>query len=186
MTNPSPWSVRIGIDQVSEAGRQMTIEADAEIRQALAEQASLTGISRLTATFQLTRHGGDKLRVAGRVKATVGQLCILTLEPITNEIDEPIDLLFLPEGRAGNAAAAIAEAALDLPVADNDDIPEIAPNGVVDLGGVATEFMLLGVDPYPRKPGVVFEAPAMDEEPAKHPFAALAALKGRQDPERNN
>ena len=30
---------------------------------------------------------------------------------------------------------------------------------MVDLGAVATEFLLLGIDPYPRKPGAVFEAP---------------------------
>ena len=46
----------------------------------------------------------------------------------------------------------------------------------VDLGAVATEFLLLGIDPYPRKPGAVFDAPATGD-PAGHPFAALAALK---------
>jgi len=177
----SPWSVRIGIDQVPDAGRQMVIEADAAIRQALAEQAGLTEISRLTATFTLTRPHGEKLRVTGRVNASVGQVCVVTLEPVTNEIDEPIDLVFLPESRA-----AVLDRELDLPVADNDDIPETTQNGMVDLGAVATEFLLLGIDPYPRKPGVVFEAPAAPADPDEHPFAALAALKGRQDPERDN
>jgi uncharacterized metal-binding protein YceD (DUF177 family) len=181
MKPASPWSVRIGIDQVPDAGRHMTIEADAATRQALAEQGGLTGISHLTATFTLLRPHGEKLRVTGRVKATVGQLCVVTLEPVTNEIDEPIDLVFLPESRA-----AALERTLDLPVADNDDIPETTQNGVVDLGAVATEFLLLGIDPYPRKPGVVFETPAPAADPDEHPFAALAALKGRKDPERDH
>jgi uncharacterized metal-binding protein YceD (DUF177 family) len=182
MTGPSPWSVRIGIDQVPDAGRQMVIEADAEIRQALAEQAELTGISRLSATFTLTRPQGEKkLRVTGRVKASIGQVCVVTLEPVTNEIDEPIDLVFLPEARA-----AALDRMLDLPVTDNDDIPETTQNGMVDLGAVATEFLLLGIDPYPRKPGVVFETPAAPADPDEHPFAALAVLKGRNDPERDH
>ena len=49
-------------------------------------------------------------------------------------------------------------------------------DGVVDLGAVATEFLLLGIDPYPRKPGAVFDAPPAGDA-AGHPFAALAALK---------
>jgi uncharacterized protein len=181
MKPASPWSVRIGIDQVPDAGRQMVIEADAPTRQALAEQAGLTEISRLTATFTLNRPHGEKLRVTGRVNATVGQLCVVTLEPVTNEIDEPIDLVFLPETRA-----AALDKTLDQPGTDNDDIPATTQNGMVDLGAVATEFLLLGIDPYPRKPGVVFETPEPAGEPDEHPFAALAALKGRTDPERDH
>ena len=38
------------------------------------------------------------------------------------------------------------------------------------------EFLLLGIDPYPRKQDAVFaSAPAGD--PAARPFAALASLK---------
>jgi hypothetical protein len=47
--------------------------------------------------------------------------------------------------------------------------------GRIDLGALATEFLMLAIDPYPRKPGATFEAPAAD--PGGHPFAALAALK---------
>ncbi len=32
-------------------------------------------------------------------------------------------------------------------------------DGTVDLGAIATEFFLLGIDPYPRKEGAEFEAP---------------------------
>ena len=93
----------------------------------------------------------------------------MTLEPIESEIDEAIDLVFLPE------AAAAADAA-DLQAVEADDPPETLSDGVVDLGAVATEFLLLGIDPYPRKPGAVFDAPPAGD-PASHPFAALAALK---------
>ena len=34
-----------------------------------------------------------------------------------------------------------------------DDSPEPLVGGAVDLGAVATEFLVLGIDPYPRKPG---------------------------------
>jgi uncharacterized membrane protein HdeD (DUF308 family) len=52
----------------------------------------------------------------------------------------------------------------------------IAIDGVADLAAAATEFLLLAIDPYPRKPGAVFDLPNAGETGA-HPFAALAALK---------
>ena len=54
--------------------------------------------------------------------------------------------------------------------------PEPLIGGVVDLGALATEFLILGLDPYPRKPGAVFEPP-QDVKPDPGPFAALAGLK---------
>jgi hypothetical protein len=51
--------------------------------------------------------------------------------------------------------------------------PEPLVGGVVDLGAIATEFLVLGLDPYPRKPGAIFEPP-QEREPDENPFAALA------------
>jgi hypothetical protein len=49
-------------------------------------------------------------------------------------------------------------------------------NGTVDLALLTVEFLILGIDPYPRKPGATFQAPEAGQ-PGPHPFAALAALK---------
>ncbi len=133
---------------------------------------ALPALPRLEASFDLTRHGRDGLRVAGRVAATVVQNCVVTLDPIESEIDEIINLMFVPASQAPapkpNAAAYQA--------VDSEDPPETLHDGVVDLGAVATEFLLLGIDPYPKKPGVAFDAPVAND-PSGHPFAALAALK---------
>jgi len=50
--------------------------------------------------------------------------------------------------------------------------------GKVDLGAIATEFLLLGIDPYPRKAGAEFAAVKTADDSAR-PFAALEALKKR-------
>ena len=55
--------------------------------------------------------------------------------------------------------------------------PEPLIGGEVDLGAIVTEFLMLGIDPYPRKEGAEFEPPARHEDASEHPFAALAALK---------
>ena len=55
------------------------------------------------------------------------------------------------------------------------DDPEPLIGGIVDLGALATEFLILGLDPYPRKPDAVFEPP-QDRHAGSGPFAALAKL----------
>jgi hypothetical protein len=54
--------------------------------------------------------------------------------------------------------------------------PELLFGDTVDLGALATEFLMLGIDPYPRKPGAVFVAEALEDE-MDHPFADLARLR---------
>lgn len=164
------WSVPVRVDEVREGGRRFELGADEPTRARVAKTADVPGIEKLEASFDVTRHGADGLRIAGRVYATVAQTCVVTLEPMTSDIDERVDVVFAP-------SAVPREPALDEAHPEQSpDGPEPLVNGTVDLGAVAVEFLLLGIDPYPRKPEAVFEAPVA-EDAAAHPFAALAALK---------
>ncbi len=177
---PAPhgiWSVQLALSQVPESGRHLDIVADARTRAAIAKLAGLAALPRLEASFDVALHGRGGLHVLGRVTATVGQTCVVTLEPIENEIDEAIDLVFTP----ASPLSADGGEAIDVLA---DDAPEPLVGGTVDLGAIATEFLILGIDPYPRKPDAVFEPPAAEPDSGR-PFAALAALKkGRSGRER--
>jgi uncharacterized metal-binding protein YceD (DUF177 family) len=166
-----PWSARLDESDVPETGRHVDLVAGPETRAAIAELAGVAGIPRLAAQFDVTRHGRGGLRVVGRVSATVEQICVVTLEPIESVIDEPIDVVFVPAASSSSEEAAEVEMA--------PDAPDELVDGAVDLGAIATEFLILGIDPYARKPDAVFEAPAAGDDSA-HPFAALAALKEGQ------
>jgi hypothetical protein len=168
MRTEHPWTVPIRVEDVPETGRRLELTADESVRTTVAEAAGVNGLTRLEATFDLTRQGRGGLHVVGGVSATVRQTCVVTLELIANEVVEPIDLVFVPAGGQTSAAA-------ELPLHAND-LPEPIVDGMVDLGAIATEFLILGIDPYPRKPGAVFEAPRTADGAAT-PFAALAALK---------
>lgn len=175
---PAPWQVAVAVEDVAEAGRHFDLVADNDVRAAVARLAGLRDLPRLEANFDVTRHGADGLHVRGRVSATVGQNCVVTLEPLANAINEDIDLLFAPppqpvERKAG--ADEAAEKGSERPERTWNE-PEPLNGGVVDLGALATEFLILGLDPYPRKPGAVFEPP-QDVKPDPGPFAALAGLK---------
>ena len=166
------WSVRVARSDVPETGRHFDLLVDEHARTAIAKLAGVIDVPRLEASFDVTRHGRDGLHVVGEVSATVGQICGVTLEPMENKIDEPVDLVFLP----APAGAPAEQGEIEVPV---EDEPEILVNDAVDLGAIATEFVVLGVDPYPRKAGVVFETPAGGDD-SVHPFAVLSALKGKK------
>jgi hypothetical protein len=115
------------------------------------------------------------LHVVGRVSATVRQTCVVTLDPIESEIEESVDLTFLP-GAAPATGDGSGRVALAV---DGDEEREPLVGDAIDLGAIATEFLILGIDPYPRKPDAVFEAPPNDAA-GEHPFAALAKLREGQ------
>ncbi len=173
MTKAEPnWSYRLAREEIPEQGLHVDLVADEEVRAALVKSAGLRELPRLAASFDVTRTGLDGLHIVGEVTSTIGQECVVTLEPIDQNLLEPIDLIVVPQGTGGQPGA-LAEASL---VGDEPDIEEPLPGGAVDLGAIATEYFLLGIDPYPRKPGAVFEPPSV-AEPSTNPFAALASLK---------
>jgi len=167
------WHFPVAVGDVAEAGSHFEFAADAEVRAAVAKLAGLRDLPRFEASFDVTRRGAG-LHVVGRVSATVGQSCVVTLEPVVNEVDETIDVLFAPQPLA--ATSAESTEARDGPSEEAADGPEPLVAGRVDLGALATEFLILGLDPYPRKPGAIFQ-PLQDVTPQEGPFAALAGLK---------
>ena len=168
----SPWSVPVAVEDIPDTGLHIEIEAPAAARAALAELAGLRELPQLSAVFDLTRQG-SAVHVRGQVSARVGQTCVVTLEPIESTLEEPVDLKFAPAGGAEAGPKATGKRA-----GSGDELPEPLIDGSLDLGALATEFLILGVDPYPRKAGAQF-APPKVEDAGEHPFAALAALKKR-------
>lgn len=172
---PDPWRVPVTVAQIPETGLHRDIEASPAERAAMAEVAGLREILSASASLDLMPKGGGRFRVAGHVRARVGQTCVVTLDPIENDIDEAIDLIFAPPEQIPDLADLVEEAAesdVEIP-----DPPEPIVNGVIDLGRLATDALFLGIDPYPRRSDAVFEPPAEAADPEAHPFAALKALK---------
>ena len=161
------------MDDIPETGLHIEIGAPHTVRAELAALAGLRELARLSAVFDLARYGAG-VRVAGNVTARVGQTCVVTLEPVESDIDELVDLRFAPQ-----AAAPVSAKSENVALHTRDDEPpEPLLDGKLDLGAIATEFLLLGIDPYPRKPGAEF-APVKADDASAKPFAALEALKKR-------
>jgi hypothetical protein len=165
------WNVLVRLDSVPDDGLHVTLTADPATCATVARLVDVDAVLRFEARFDVIRHGKSGLTVTGEVSARVRQSCVLTLEPVENDISEPVVVVFA----APKADAKVIPEEIEIAV-DGDDSPEPLVNGTADLGHLATEFLALAVDRYPRKPGVEFRPPATADHGGS-PFDALAVLK---------
>ena len=187
-TPPSaPGTLRRMVDvaSVGPEGSTVTLDASDAERKALAAANGLVDVSCFVARLRLTREGQSGIAVTGDVEAVVHQTCVVTLETFEAGMIEQVNLHFLPErdvealqSQAGSHASAAAGLLVEAGD-EGPDLPDPIVNGRIDVGAVAAEFFTLGLDPYPRKPGASFAAPA--EEATVSPFAALARLRDMKD-----
>ena len=172
MSETWPWGRLLAWPAPRGPERRLTLEAGQEVCAQIAQDLELEGVRRLGAGI-VVRPWLDGMEIEGRVEALVTRLCSVTLEPFDVDVDEPLKVRIVPQG-SPNAPQAEAEIVVDLEAEDPPD--EVAGDGV-DPGAYVVETLALSLDPFPRKPGVVFEQP---EEPGTtSPFASLADLVKR-------
>jgi uncharacterized metal-binding protein YceD (DUF177 family) len=175
MSPADPWQARVAVAQIPDTGLHRAFEASEAAREVMAKIVGLREIFAASASFDMSLKSGGRVHVTGRVRAKIRQVCVVTLEPIENEIDEPIDLTFAPAEQIPRLSDLVddsAESSEEIP-----DPPEPITDGMIDLGRLATDVLFLAVDPYPRRPDAVFEPAPEVIDPDDHPFAALKALK---------
>lgn len=177
LPDPSlPWSFPVLVTQLPEAGLHQVLEATPVQRGLLAAAAGVTAVLKAEASFDVTPEPGGRVQVSGRVRAKVEQTCIVSLDPVENDVDERIEVTFAPPDQISVSVKSVQKEQGD--DAEIPDPPEpLTRGGAIDLGKLATEFLVLGIDPYPRKPGAAFAPVEVPMDPDEHPFAALKALK---------
>lgn len=167
----------IRLDSMPVAGREVDVSPTADERAAIAAQLGLSSVDRLEVKLHAVKFRGG-IRVTGRLTGQVTQPSVVTLEPLTQEIAEPIDRIFLPTGEKPYAGPAGAEVFVDL---DGDDVPDHFDGNEADLSDLIVETLALAVELYPREPGASLEdagfKPDLD---TTSPFAALKALKPKK------
>ena len=162
-----PLSRLVDVSNVPPHGLEVQVEATEEERDALAKDFKLSAIRALTGEYKLTA-SAKGVHVAGTVRAAITQICVVSLEPFDSDLAEDVQVDF---------AETIGMPAEPPTEMHEYEPPDEIVNGEIDLGALTAEFLALGLDPYPRKPGVDF---AFEDPNAKpdSPFAALGKLKG--------
>jgi len=146
----------------------------AQERAAIANDLDIVGIKKLRFAGTLSPQGRKDWTLNAELGATVVQSCVVTLDPVTTRIDEPLIRHYMAE------LPEIEAAEIEMPVDDTvEDLPE-----TLDLAQVMIEALALALPLYPRKPDAdltdaQFTEPGqtpMTDDDAK-PFAGLGALR---------
>jgi hypothetical protein len=168
----SPVSYVVQVSRLPRTGLAVSIEANADEREALARVHSVDSVASFRAALQVTPWKRNGVKVEGTVEADIVQSCVVTLEPLAGTIRERVEGVFLPAdsklGRQGFDAGG--EMLLD---AEGPDGPEIFEGDSIDVGALAEEFFGLAIDPYPRRAGVSMAEAQARPEPAAGPEGPL-------------
>jgi uncharacterized metal-binding protein YceD (DUF177 family) len=165
---------QLRLDRVRD-GERLDLAADDSEREATAQRLGLQALDRLEAHVTLARTG-EIVRAKGRLLASLEQCCVVTGEAVPAHVDEPFELIFMPEPHGGRSEEEVELGETDCDVVFHD-------GSTVDLGSAIADTLALNLDPYPRSAGAdaaLKEAGVLSEAEAS-PFAALAQLKKGRD-----
>lgn len=161
------------VQDIPETGLAVERSASPEELQAIARSLELPGCRSLVARYALTPRGGGHVYLAGTLQAQVEQSCVVTLEPLLNDVAADFKVDYWPETELPEPSGGAV---------DIDDEAELEPivAGRIEVGRVVFQALAGAIDLFPRKPGVTFEPPpdAADDRP-ESPFAALAKMKDK-------
>ncbi len=171
----------VSVARLPQNGMPLKLTANEKERRALAKAHDLVGVQSFTAELLVKKWRKDGVKITGHISAEITQSCVVTLEPLINQIENEIDAVFVQEGSklARPPLSADGEIVIDY---EGADLPETFSGDMIDAGALAEEFFGLAIDPYPRKPGAALEeslANAETETPKPSPFAEL--LKFRKE-----
>ncbi|MEO9462475.1 MAG: hypothetical protein ABJ242_07040 [Marinomonas sp.] len=129
----------------------VVVEADAAERAALAKRFSLASVDSLHAKISLEP---DKsfVRASGTLKAKVMQICAVSAEEFSADIDEVLDFRFVAIGDVAALDHAAEGADIEVELS-GDDCDEIEFSGdTFDLGEAVAQSLGLAIDPYAEGP----------------------------------
>ncbi len=173
MTQPDTSQSRLRVAHLNpRQPTEFALRPDAADRAALARELGIDGLSRLAFTGQISARDADAWVVEGRLTARVTQPCVVTLAPVSTDLDSEFRRVFSPH---------IATPEGD-EVEMTDD--ELEPLGqFIDLRAIMTEELSLALPLYPRAEGAALTEPEPDPDDApRKPFSGLAdMLKNRKN-----
>ncbi len=181
------WSSPIAVSEIPPHGADVVIEANPGQLEALATLNGIVALSSAAARLHIAHRGKDGLHVTGEVTARATLTCVVSLDDFEAAIVEPVDVEFVtPRNtrpvRAHDERTSRRRREARPPIDDEEegmedlDAPDEIVGGRIDLGALASEFLTLGIDPYPRKPGAAFDEPGPPPATVS-PFAPLGARK---------
>ncbi len=162
--------LHLRLGEVGRAGRHFDFEPSESVRVGMAKTLDLISLPKFQAALDVVPWL-DGAEIRGTWSGAVVQTCGVSLEHFETPLSGQFLVRVVPQG-SPNAPDPATEVDLD---PEADDPPDVLDGEVIDLGGYLIEHLALEIDPFPRKPGAVFEPPQTAE--IISPFASLRDLK---------
>ncbi len=173
MTIDTTWTV--AVTDVPDGGLRVTRSAtEAELSELVAA-FNILACSSLECDLRVRAVRQGRYRVTGTINAAVTQACVVSLEPITADVSEVIDVEFWPADQIAAPAKTDDEGEFFDP--DAQDAAEPIEHGKIAYGRLVYECVSAGLPAYPRKADAALDWRAAPDSADVHPFAALAKLK---------
>ena len=176
-----PFSRPFDVETQKDYPAMVEISANEAERGAVAALLGIPAVASLTAKLKIASAPGWRFVVSGAVDARVTRICVVSLDPFEVAAHESVEGYFAAPPEKGRRPTSAPPR--EVIVEADDDAPDPLVDGCIDLGTLACEFLALGLDPHPRKPGIVFEPPKDATPPEASPFAVLERLKKPNPPE---
>ncbi|HEY7552878.1 MAG TPA: DUF177 domain-containing protein [Hyphomicrobiaceae bacterium] len=163
------------VQDIPEEGLAVERSASPGEREAIARSLELLGCRSLGVRYALVPRGGGHVHLSGSLQAQVEQTCVVTLEPLLNDVAASFKVDYWPETEMPEPSGG----AVDMQEDEADLEPIVA--GLIEVGRVVFESLAGAIDLFPRKPGVTFEQPEDGGGSSRpSPFAALARIKDKR------
>ena len=173
MTRPAVHALKdlhIRLGEIGRAGTAFDFQPDEAARAEMAKTLDLVALPAFQATLELNPWL-DGAAITGAWSAVVAQTCGVSLDEFETPLRGSFTVHVVPQG-SEHAPRLDSEVDLD---PDANDPPDVLEAERIDLSAYVIEHLGLELDPFPRKPGAVFEPP--EAGATISPFAALRDLK---------
>ena len=162
------WSHKIEVEDIETTPSNFSIEANTEQRKDLARRLDILEVNKATAKVMVMREAKSHVYyVSGTVKADVTQECVVTLKPVENSIEDNFEAWYSQDENVVMLARERRErrelnANREVELLSESEDPEPILDGTIDIGELATQYLSLSLDPYPKREGA--ESELTDEE----------------------
>ena len=164
MKKDSEMSRIVETRALSPKPKNMEWEATKEELEAIADRLNVIEVKDLK--VKLTIEKKNLIKVSGSFSAHIVQSCVVSMEPVEETISDTFEDFF------GEHKRHAVPVDIDMEAQDVESVE----NGRIDVGELVLEYLVLGLNPYPRKPGLE-EVEVLDTDEKENPFAVLAKLK---------
>lgn len=177
------------VPKLPNTGRNIVFKADQHALMPIRDELQVERLTLFQAKLLARPWKKGGLSLKGNVTVHLEQACVVTSEPVADELNIEIDRKFLPAGKSIRQEKLNDEGEL---VIDPDafDFPDEFQGDTIDLWAALLEEVVLGLNPFPRIDGAEIaaeyqadEATDIAADETHNPFSELNTLINKKNSE---